>query len=340
MNLQENIIRIKEVMGIYTSDQNIIVEASKKEILIDKLGFSNENAEVLANAAGPFSVWLGNKLINDGAFEYSKEYLNKVGIMNHVLSKITSIMDWIRVGLNGNAKPYQNMFFEQLYELSKEWHDSLKFGEGDFNYKEKNKILQDYRDENGIGFYWVDLGTNSSDEECNRMGHCGETALGNSLYSLRSTQRFTKDFTLNKSYLTVAVGEKDGLIYQLSADMIAANSPRKIILLNAWCLEESSNNSDELKKSNKTNKTSKKKIQVYVNALNEIENIYQNQVLPSLYRNDKTINLTTNVFYLLKDSYTIINGISNMKTEKTMALIEILDHTRLLSPGELAKQGK
>ena len=215
MNLQENIIRIKEVMGIYTSDQNIIVEASKKEILIDKLGFSNENAEVLANAAGPFSVWLGNKLINDGAFEYSKEYLNKVGIMNHVLSKITSIMDWIRVGLNGNAKPYQNMFFEQLYELSKEWHDSLKFGEGDFNYKEKNKILQDYRDENGIGFYWVDLGTNSSDEECNRMGHCGETALGNSLYSLRSTQRFTKDFTLNKSYLTVAVGEKDGLIYQI-----------------------------------------------------------------------------------------------------------------------------
>ena len=141
----------------------------------------------------------------------------------------------------------------------------------------------------------------------------------------------------------------DGFIYQLSADMIAANSPRKMLLLNAWCLEELTNESDDLKKSNgsndfnKTNKTSKshkKKIQVYVNALNEIENFYQNQILPSLYRNDKTINLTTNVFYLLKDSYTIINGISNMKTEKTMALIELLDHTRLLSPGELAKQGK
>ena len=119
----------------------------------------------------------------------------------------------------------------------------------------------------------------------------------------------------------------DGLVYQLSADMIAANSPRKIILLNTWCLEQS-------------NKISKKKIQVYVNALNEIENIYQSQILPSLYRNDKTINLTTNVFYLLKDSYTIINGISNMKTEKTMALIELLDHTRILSPGELVKQVK
>ena len=123
----------------------------------------------------------------------------------------------------------------------------------------------------------------------------------------------------------------DGLIYQLSADMISANSPRKMILLNAWCLEESGNVSS---------KTSMKKIQVYVNALTEIENIYQNQILPSLYKNDKTINLTTNVFYLLKDSYTIVNAISDMKTQKTMALIELLDHTRLLSPRELVKQVK
>jgi hypothetical protein len=129
----------------------------------------------------------------------------------------------------------------------------------------------------------------------------------------------------------------DGFVYQLSADMIAANSPRKMILLNAWCLEEPSNNSDELNKSNKTNKTSKKKIQVYTKALIEIENFYQTQILPPLYKNSKTINLSTNVFYLLKDSYTIVNGISNMKAEKTMALIELLDHTRLLSPGELAK---
>ena len=132
----------------------------------------------------------------------------------------------------------------------------------------------------------------------------------------------------------------DGFVYQLSADMIAANSPRKMILLNAWCLEEQNNNSDELNLGNKINKLGKKKIQVYINTLNEIENIYQSQILPSLYKNNKTINLSTNVFYLLKDSYTIINGISNMKTEKTMALIELLDHTRLLSSGELVKQAK
>ena len=119
----------------------------------------------------------------------------------------------------------------------------------------------------------------------------------------------------------------DGFVYQLSADMIAANSPRKMILLNAWCLEQ-------------PNKINKKKILLYINALNEIESFYENQILPSFYKNDKTINLSTNVFYLLKDSYTIVNAISDMKTEKTMALIELLDHTRLLSPGELVKQGK
>ena len=75
--------------------------------------------------------------------------------------------------------------------------------------------------------------------------------------------------------------------------------------------------------------------------LNYCDNRFKtNQILPSFYKNDKTINLSTNVFYLLKDSYTIVNAISNMKTEKTMALIELLDHTRLLSPGELAKQVK
>jgi hypothetical protein len=147
----------------------------------------------------------------------------------------------------------------------------------------------------------------------------------------------------------------DGFVYQLSADMIAANSHRKMILLNAWCLEERNNETNEsdvndelinskegndFNKGKNTSKSSKKKILVYVNALTEIEKFYQNQILPSLYKNNKTINLSTNVFYLLKDSYTIVNGISNMKTEKTMALIELLDNTRLLSPGELGKQSK
>ena len=89
---------------------------------------------------------------------------------------------------------------------------------------------------------------------------------------------------------------------------------------------------------NESNKN--KSIQTYTLALKEIDEIYRTQIANPMYAQTKNINLTTNVFYLLKDSYTIIKGLSDMKTQKTMALIELLDHTRLLSPGEIAKQGK
>ena len=97
--------------------------------------------------------------------------------------------------------------------------------------------------------------------------------------SLALKQGSNKDSALS-NYNTLR-WKLDGFVYQLSADMIAANSPRKMILLNAWCLEERNNETNEniesveVKKSNqrndinkgkKTSKTSKKKILVYVNA--------------------------------------------------------------------------
>jgi len=124
----------------------------------------------------------------------------------------------------------------------------------------------------------------------------------------------------------------DGLVYQISGDMVAANSPRKMILLNEWCLAQSPQLTQTL--------STKNSIQTYTLALREIDAIYRTQIAIPMYAKTKNINLTTNVFYLLKDSYTIIKGLSDMKTQKTMALIELLDHTRLVSPGEIAKQGK
>jgi hypothetical protein len=81
-------------------------------------------------------------------------------------------------------------------------------------------------------------------------------------------------------------------------------------------------------------------IKIYILALEEIESFYQTNVLAFLQSSTrlKTLNLTTNVFYLIKDSYSIIKGLSDMKTQKTMALVELLDHTRLLSTEELGKK--
>ena len=128
----------------------------------------------------------------------------------------------------------------------------------------------------------------------------------------------------------------DGLVYQISGDMVAANSPRKMILLNEWCLQQP----EVMMVANINESNKNKSIQTYTRALREIEEIYRTQIANPMYAQTKNINLTTNVFYLLKDSYTIIKGLSDMKTQKIMALIELLDHTRLVSPGEVAKQGK
>ena len=128
----------------------------------------------------------------------------------------------------------------------------------------------------------------------------------------------------------------DGLVYQLSGDMVAANSPRKMRLLNEWCLAQP----ETLMVANIYKSNKNKSIQTYTLALKEIDAIYRTQIANPMYAKTKNINLTTNVFYLLKDSYTIIKGLSDMKTQKIMALIELLDHTRLLTPGEVAKQGK
>jgi len=136
----------------------------------------------------------------------------------------------------------------------------------------------------------------------------------------------------------------DGLVYQLSGDLVAANSPRKMRLLNQWCLEQPDELVSLLAKSSKVSTSitsnAKPSIQTYTQALTEIDNFYQKQIVSTIYVPTRTVNLSTNVFYLLKDSYTIINGLSDMKTQKTMAIIELLDHTRLLSPAEIAKQGK
>ena len=135
----------------------------------------------------------------------------------------------------------------------------------------------------------------------------------------------------------------DGLIYGLSTDMITANSPRRLRLLNAWCLQQpillKTQGSQESKLKGK-NIVAKDCILVYTKQLQEIENIYKENILLPNTEKEKTVNLSTNVFYLLKDSYTIIQGLADMKTKKTMALVELLDHMRLMSPVEIGKMGK
>ena len=166
------------------------------------------------------------------------------------------------------------------------------------------------------------------------------------LYTSTRGKNDTKNVSNNDTVMAVYNTLRwkiDGLVYQLSGDMIAANSPQKFIRLDKWCLKVSDRN-NELDPANQyqlsNNASYPTNIKIYILALQEIESFYQTNVIASLQSTTrlKTLNLTTNVFYLLKDSYAIIKGLSDMKTQKTMALVELLDHTRLLSSEELGKK--
>jgi hypothetical protein len=120
----------------------------------------------------------------------------------------------------------------------------------------------------------------------------------------------------------------DGFVYQLSSVLITKNSPKVFKQLDAWCYAQ---------KEPTLNVANYQLIAAHVESFADIDALYQNQIAPRLYNQTKSLNLTTNVFYLLKDSYSIIKGLSDLKTRKTMAIVEMLDHARLLSPGEVVK---
>ena len=123
----------------------------------------------------------------------------------------------------------------------------------------------------------------------------------------------------------------DGFVYQLSSTLITKNSPKVFKQLDAWCYDQKNPN---------LNLASNKLIAAHVESFTDIDALYQSQIAPTLYKQPKSLNLTTNVFYLLKDSYSIIKGLSDLTTRKTMAIVELLDHARLLSPGEVVKGAK
>ena len=226
--LQESLVKtLRDYNSVY--DPEIISEASKKKVLIDKVGLNEPNAEYLDEVCGSLSVWMANKLIDfqlanmkswesrglktELTKQNALEKLNSGNLKNYYGQKVIDIMDWVRVGLNGRIGEYKNLSIPELLVKSKEWHDSLGIGEADINYVEKNNIIKDFRDENGNGFYWAYLDTKSSPEEKHRMGHCGESRYGY-IYSLRETKPISDKFKINQSHLTSAIGE-DGIMYQL-----------------------------------------------------------------------------------------------------------------------------
>ena len=216
---------------LLTEEQyNLILEVSKVDVLTNKLGFTQKDAIALEQLTGGLSVWMGKKLVQklysvvnrrSNNTKYTPEQvrdevtatLRGGSMTSFYRNYITSIMDWFRIGLNGNIKPYENLEFDDLYTESVKWHDSLDAGDGQINFVETNPIVLDFRDKDGFGYYWADLETRSCDKEKDRMGHCA-TSRG-TLYSFRKNEKIpNSNFTKNSSFLTASI-DNDGTLLQL-----------------------------------------------------------------------------------------------------------------------------
>lgn len=210
-------------MNLIGITKNLILEASAKDVLVNKLKLSDKAAEFFAVRCGKLSLIIVNKILEQITSNISDKNntLTAVESLNDDYLKydqdLASIMDWVRVELNGNLTAYKNDSFKKLTYMAKEWHDNMEVGSGNINYKENEKnIILDFRDEDGIGFYWIDLQKSHCTEEKKRMGHCSATR-GSTLYSLRETIKMKDKFSVNKSHLTAAIEEKQtgNIIIQL-----------------------------------------------------------------------------------------------------------------------------
>lgn len=221
--LEENKdVTIINILKEYNSKYELLTEASKLKVLIDKLGIPEEHAKVLDGIFGALSVWMANKIGEYYSNMYPEDYPTPRVALSRLYfkassyrSQFNSIKDYIQVGLNGNKSSLDNLNYKEIYDKSKEWHDSLNVGEGNINYIEPkdHTVIIDFR-KDGEGYYWVALNTRNSEEECKRMGHCGRSSYGY-LYSLRSDKKLPGGkFKINRSHLTASIGT-DRVLYQL-----------------------------------------------------------------------------------------------------------------------------
>ena len=158
--------RILKLLREYNENFGLLTE-SKNEILMDKLGLKEELAVVFEEVGKKLAIWLANKYLKyyyDNNINLINYGMTKADVLNaakkkinelhprRIIPELTSIMDYIQIGLNGNKSSLDDLNIIDIITNAKIWHDSLNIGEGSINYNENHPILIDFRDENGEGY--------------------------------------------------------------------------------------------------------------------------------------------------------------------------------------------
>lgn len=218
----------------------------QREIITQKIGLSEKNADYLIGMSPKFAVWFADMIVKDEAKNYtigSTANVNIDGFQGTIeiktekdakeitLKRLNVTSSYIRVNYNYGIRqvldwlmhpltPKQNLrelSFADAIQKSVEFHKELQALGGDINFVEdsENEIIKRYPlTEEGVEYYWVGIPSGYCDIESKRMGHCGRTGHGG-LISLRSIKPYGKGHTINDSHVTIAYDEDDNLFYQV-----------------------------------------------------------------------------------------------------------------------------
>jgi len=196
-----------------------------KEIIMNKIGWSEPVADYFVGKSEKFAVWLADSILKE---ELEIKNLTKgklfntqhngVGYINAAYGQvIRGIIDWLQHPLT-EKQNLRNLTLREAVSKADQWHNELTVLGGDIDFVEpkENIIIKQYpKNDEGVTYYWVLIPSNFCSLESSRMGHCGRTGYGNKLISLRSNKPYGKGHTISDSHVTIAYSESDGIFYQV-----------------------------------------------------------------------------------------------------------------------------
>ena len=198
-----------------TLAEELLIEADKRQAIKNILGFNDEWANEFHNLSEKISIWIASTFLKEIIKETQipndedpERFV--VGLLNsdgpggsniwnrRYKSAYEYILHWFRAPRREQINIRQ-MTFQDAYSQAEEWHDTLE-ARKQANYTETGDVFIDYRNDKGVGYYWVNLHKNYCSEEAERMGHCARANTpGSKLISLRGVN----DFGEGESLLTV-----------------------------------------------------------------------------------------------------------------------------------------
>lgn len=197
--------------------EELLAEADKRNAIMNALGFNQDWADEFHRLSDKLSIWIASTFLEKMIGEvrtratipegqnprtFVVNYLNDTGTRNNEGWNVTYkpmyeyIMHWIRAPRREQIN-IRELTLDSAHAMAQEWHDSLQIKKQS-EYKEEGDVFIDYRNSDGIGYYWVHLHKNYCSDEADRMGHCARSNSGE-LISFRRINEFGE----GESYLTV-----------------------------------------------------------------------------------------------------------------------------------------